>query len=107
MRSICAILLPVLIGAVVYALLATGPTSSDWEQSSMLMLPAMLIGIMLVALIFLVFGTPCTTFWLWLGTSFKRVLRRPVQFRAFNIVMACLLVGSLVPLVGEAFSGLR
>ena len=65
------------------------------------------VNVLLVALIFLVFGTPCTTFWLWLGTSFKRVLRKPVQFRAFNIVMACLLVGSLVPLVGEAFSGLR
>ena len=53
MRSICAILLPVLIGAVVYAVLAMGPTPENLEQSSTLVLPAMLIGIMLVALVFL------------------------------------------------------
>jgi peptidoglycan/LPS O-acetylase OafA/YrhL len=53
MRSVCAILLPVLIGAVVYAALAVGARPSDWEQSSTLILPAMLIGIMLVALVFL------------------------------------------------------
>jgi threonine/homoserine/homoserine lactone efflux protein len=65
------------------------------------------VNVMVVALIFLVFGTPCTTFWLWLGVSLKRVLRKPVQFRAFNIFMALLLVGSLVPLLGEAFNGVR
>ena len=53
MRSIIAILLPVLIGAVVYAALAVGATPEGWEESSTLMLPAMLIGIMLVALVFL------------------------------------------------------
>ena len=53
MRSIIAILLPVLIGAVVYAALAVGATPEGWEESSTLMLPAILIGIMLVALVFL------------------------------------------------------
>ena len=53
MRSVFAILLPVLIGAVLYAALAVGATPEGWEQSSTLILPAMLIGIMLVALVFL------------------------------------------------------
>jgi len=53
MRSIVAVLLPVLAGAFAYAALALGATPDGWEQSSILLLPAMLIGVMLVGLVFL------------------------------------------------------
>jgi hypothetical protein len=51
-RSILAVLVPVLAGAVAYAALAMRATSG-WEQWSILLLPAMLIGMMLVGLVFL------------------------------------------------------
>src|SRR6266581_1024442 len=52
-RSILAVSVPVLAGAVAYAALAIGATSNGWEQWSILLLPAMLIGMMLVGLVFL------------------------------------------------------
>jgi len=52
-RSILAVSVPVLAGAVAYAALAIGATSTGWEQWSILLLPAMLIGVMLVGLVFL------------------------------------------------------
>ncbi|NLU69501.1 LysE family translocator [Streptomyces sp. HNM0574] len=57
--------------------------------------------IVAVALVFLVFGTPCTFFWLLLGIGLKRVLNRPRQFRVFNVSMAVLLVLSLIPVIVE------
>ena len=53
MRSVIAILLSVLIGAVIYAGLAVGATPEGWLQASMLILPAMLIGIMLIGVVLL------------------------------------------------------
>ena len=50
-RSIFAVLVPVLAGAVAYAALTVG--SEGWEAWSVLLLPAMLIGMMLVGLVFL------------------------------------------------------
>ena len=52
-RSIFAVLLPVLGAAVAYAVLAIGATSDRWEDWSILLLPAMLIGVILVGLVFL------------------------------------------------------
>lgn len=57
--------------------------------------------ILAIALIFLVFGTPCTAAWLWLGVSLRKVLAKPVRFRIFNLVMAALLVVSVVPIIHE------
>jgi threonine/homoserine/homoserine lactone efflux protein len=57
--------------------------------------------ILAIALIFLVFGTPCTTAWLWLGVFLRTVLARPVQFRIFNLAMATLLAISVVPAIRE------
>jgi hypothetical protein len=53
MRHIIAVLLPVLAGALVYVGLAFGGLPEEPTESSMLLLPAMLIGVMLVALVFL------------------------------------------------------
>jgi threonine/homoserine/homoserine lactone efflux protein len=62
-----------------------------------------LVQILLIALVFLVFGTPCTSFWLWLGVALKRVLAKPAQFRAFNVTMATLLVFSIIPIFVEIY----
>ncbi len=40
---------------------------------------------------------PCTLLWSLLGAGAGRVLRSPVQLRAFNAVMAALLVLSMLP----------
>ena len=53
MRSIIAVSLPVVAGAVVYFILALGGVAERSMDSSLLLLPAMLIGVMLVALVFL------------------------------------------------------
>jgi hypothetical protein len=53
MRSALAVLFPVLAGGVAYAGLALGATPEAWSQSSMLLLPAMLVGLLLVGLVFL------------------------------------------------------
>jgi peptidoglycan/LPS O-acetylase OafA/YrhL len=53
MRSAVAVLLPVMAGAFVYAGLAHGATPAAWSQTSLLVLPAMLVGVMLIALVLL------------------------------------------------------
>ena len=57
--------------------------------------------VLAVALIFLVFGTPCTVAWLLMGVGLRRVISKPAQFRIFNIVMAVTLVLSLIPILFE------
>jgi threonine/homoserine/homoserine lactone efflux protein len=59
--------------------------------------------ILAIALVFLVLGTPCTTAWLWMGTSLRNIFRRPTQLRAFNVSMALLLAASVAPIVGEIY----
>lgn len=60
-----------------------------------------LLQVVLISLIFLVFGTPCTVAWLLAGLLLKRVIVKPLHFRAFNVIMATLLVLTLIPIVGE------
>ncbi|HEX6077458.1 MAG TPA: LysE family translocator [Micromonosporaceae bacterium] len=67
----------------------------------------LLAEILLIALIFFLFGTPCTIVWLWLGASLKKLLARPALQRGFNIAMAALLVLSVVPTIGEVYRSLR
>ncbi|MDR8019637.1 LysE family translocator [Nesterenkonia aerolata] len=55
--------------------------------------------ILVIALVYAVFGTPCTTVWALLGVGVGRVLSRPAHLRIFNLVMAGLLVVSLIPAV--------
>ena len=57
--------------------------------------------VLAVALIFLVFGTPCTAAWLLVGVGLRRVIAKPSLFRAFNVVMALTLVLSLIPILLE------
>lgn len=59
--------------------------------------------VLMIALIFLVFGTPCTVTWLLIGASLQRALAKPAAFRAFNVAMAALLVLSVVPSIGEIY----
>lgn len=56
-----------------------------------------------IGLIFLVFGAPCIMLWLWGGASLKTLMRSPNTVRIFNISMAILLVGSLVPVFIELY----
>jgi threonine/homoserine/homoserine lactone efflux protein len=60
-----------------------------------------------IALVFLVFGTPCTFSWVLLGASLQKVVHKPAQFRAFNIAMAALLALSLIPVLEEIVDGLH
>jgi threonine/homoserine/homoserine lactone efflux protein len=57
--------------------------------------------VLLIALIFFSFGTPCTVAWLSFGSSLKQVLSKPAYLRVFNIAMASLLMASLIPVVVE------
>lgn len=52
-----------------------------------------------VAMVFAVIHFPTAGLWTGFGTSLRGVLADPVRLRAFNIVMALLLAGSVVPIV--------
>lgn len=52
---------------------------------------------LVLALIALVFGAPCTALWALLGVGAGRFISNPLHMRIFNLVMAGLLVVSLVP----------
>lgn len=52
-----------------------------------------------VALVFGVINLPSTAVWALVGGQLKRFLIDPVRLRAFNIVMALLLVASLYPVL--------
>lgn len=60
-----------------------------------------LLQVLLIALIFLLFGTPCILLWLWFGVSLQRFLQKPLQLRLFNVGMAVLLILTLVPVFIE------
>ena len=63
--------------------------------------------ILLIALIFMVFGTPCATAWCLAGAGLRRAIQRPAQFRVLNLVMATLLAVSLIPILNEIQHSLR
>ncbi|MFT5676628.1 MAG: threonine/homoserine/homoserine lactone efflux protein [Paraglaciecola sp.] len=56
-----------------------------------------------IALIFFVFGMPCTVAWLGFGSSLKQVLSKPSYLRIFNVSMALLLLVSLLPVFLELY----
>ena len=56
-----------------------------------------------IGLIFLIFGAPCIMLWLWGGASLKTLMRKSSTVRIFNISMAVLLIGSLVPVFIELY----
>ena len=55
----------------------------------------------LVALVFGVVNLPCISSWVLFGTVLRQVLQRPLVLRAFNLVMAALLIASLYPALTE------
>lgn len=88
MRSIIAVLLPILAGALVYVVLALGGPPEVPTESSMLLLPAMLIGVMLVALVLL-------PLWSVLVHKTKRIRLAFVCVGASILILIC---GSLAAL---------
>ena len=54
-----------------------------------------------MALLFGVVGTLSALLWAWFGSGLQTVLRRAPAVRAFNIVMALLLVASIYPVVAD------
>lgn len=59
--------------------------------------------ILTIALLFTIFGAPCSLLWLWFGASLKSILQKPIYVRTFNIIMATLLMGSLLPVFRELY----
>ncbi|WP_084904007.1 LysE family translocator [Burkholderia ubonensis] len=53
--------------------------------------------VLVIALLFCVFGSPCSMVWVFFGTFLRRYLAKPRALRAFNVAMSVLLVVSLVP----------
>ncbi|MEE4192664.1 MAG: LysE family translocator, partial [Halieaceae bacterium] len=58
-----------------------------------------LLAVSFVALVFGVINLPCVSAWTVLGEKLRSVLASPRRLRAFNWLMALLLVGSLYPVV--------
>ena len=59
--------------------------------------------VLFIALIFFLFGAPCTVAWLSFGSSLKQVLCKPTYLKFFNISMASLLLASLTPVLIELY----
>jgi threonine/homoserine/homoserine lactone efflux protein len=57
----------------------------------------------LIALVLFLVGLPSICLWAGSGLVLKRVLRNPATLRAFNIGMALLLVGSILPGLWQEF----
>jgi len=57
--------------------------------------------VLLMAAGFLVIGTGTAALWAGIGTSLRRFLGSPGRLRAFNLLMAALLVASVLPTVFE------
>ena len=59
--------------------------------------------VLVLALIFLIFGAPCIMLWLWFGASLKRFMQKPESVKVFNYAMAGLLMLSLLPVFNDLF----
>lgn len=82
MRSVAAVVLPILAAAFAYAGVASAATPDAWLQSSLLLLPAMLVCILVVALVFL-------PLWSFLVHRTKRVRRTFVGVSGAVLVVTC------------------
>ncbi len=58
-----------------------------------------LTAVLLVSLVFLICNFPAITMWLVAGQGMKQFLSDPKKLRAFNILMAGLLVASFIPML--------
>ena len=59
-----------------------------------------LVAVAFVAAVFGAVNLPCISFWTSMGLLMQRVLTSPLRLRAFNVLMAALLIGSLYPVLG-------
>ncbi|MDN7587965.1 LysE family translocator [Burkholderia seminalis] len=57
------------------------------------------VDVLVIALLFCVFGSPCSMVWVFFGTFLRRYLAKPGALRAFNVAMSVVLVVSLVPVL--------
>ncbi len=55
--------------------------------------------VLLLGLMSLVLGSPCSAFWVGFGQAMRRVLQDPLRLRIFNVTMALALVASLYPML--------
>lgn len=60
-----------------------------------------MMGLLVVALVFVVINLPVVGLWTGIGVQLRRLLDRPRTLRAFNVATALLLVGSLWPILAE------
>lgn len=59
-----------------------------------------LAAVAFVAAVFGAVNLPCISAWTSMGLQLQRVLTSPLRLRAFNVLMALLLIGSLYPVLG-------
>ena len=82
MRSVVAVVLPILAAAFAYAGVASAATPDTWLQPSLLVLPAMLVCILVVALVFL-------PLWSFLVHRTKRIRRTFVGVSGAVLLVTC------------------
>jgi threonine/homoserine/homoserine lactone efflux protein len=58
-----------------------------------------LLQVLLLVLLFLVLGGPCSAFWVGFGQAMRRLLQNERHLRIFNVTMALALVASLYPML--------
>ncbi|ALO34778.1 lysine transporter LysE [Colwellia sp. MT41] len=56
-----------------------------------------------IALAFFVVSFPCVGVWLVFGSGLKKYLKSPKHQKTFNVAMALLLIGSVLPVLKELF----
>ena len=57
----------------------------------------------LISIIYMLAVFPCVGCWLFFGSRLQLLIKNPRQQRAFNIVMALLLVSSVLPMLRSQF----
>ncbi|MEW6996331.1 LysE family translocator [Colwelliaceae bacterium BS250] len=62
------------------------------------------IQVFAIAMAFFIVAFPCVGSWLYFGVGMRQVLQKPNYQRAFNILMALLLVLSITPVIVELFN---
>jgi threonine/homoserine/homoserine lactone efflux protein len=70
------------------AISAYAPKSQGW------------VGVVVVAAVFGIINLPSTSLWAVMGAKMRRFLDNPARLRAFNIIAALLLIGSIYPMLG-------
>jgi threonine/homoserine/homoserine lactone efflux protein len=59
--------------------------------------------IALMIVIFALVNLPAIGAWVWGGTKLRSLLSNPINLKRFNLIMACTLVISVLPILAESF----